>query len=151
MLSAETAASPAVVDRSGDTSITSLNPADGSVAGVVRRATVADVDAAVARAWTAFKTRSWRHLRLDRRADTLYEIGRRILLERETLARLQMADSGKPLKECQHMVDSAAGTFRYYAAVCETLQGELTPARGDYFSMAVSEPFGVIAAITPWN
>jgi betaine-aldehyde dehydrogenase len=62
-----------------------------------------------------------------------------------------MADSGKPWKECLHMVDTAAGSFRYYAAVCETMSGEITPARGDYLSMAIAEPFGVIAAITPWN
>lgn len=133
------------------TEIISINPADGSVAGVVRRATAADVDAAVARAWDAFRNQPWRKLRLDQRATTLYEIGRRLLLEREPLARLQMADSGKPWKECLHMVDSAAGNFRYYAAVCETLVGDVTPARGEYFSMAISEPFGVIAAITPWN
>ena len=46
---------------------------------------------------------------------------------------------------------SAAATFRYYAAVCETLGSELTPARGDYLSMTVHEPYGVVAAITPWN
>ncbi len=131
--------------------IVSIDPAFGSVAGSVRRATVADVDAAVAAAWEAFRHSPWRKLRQDQRAGTLYEIGRRLLAEREQLAKLQMADSGKPYKECLNMVDSAAGSFRYYAAVCETMQGELTPARGEYFSMAIAEPFGVIAAITPWN
>lgn len=131
--------------------LTSINPADGSIAGVVERALPADVDAAVAVAWDAFRNKPWRKLRLDQRATTLYEIGRRIGAEREPLARLQMIDSGKPWKECLNMVDSAAGHFRYYAAVCETWQGELTPARGEYFSMAIAEPFGVVAAITPWN
>lgn len=131
--------------------IVSINPADGSTAGTVRRATAADVDAAVATAWDAFRRQPWRHLRLDQRATTLYEIGRRLLLEREPLAKLQMQDSGKPWKECLNMVDSAAGSFRYYAAMCETLVGQVTPARGEYFSMAIAEPFGVIAAITPWN
>src|SRR5690606_14333492 len=54
-------------------------------------------------------------------------------------------------KECYNMVDSAAGHFRYYAAVCETWQNEVTSPRGDYFSMALAEPFGVVACITPWN
>src|SRR5690606_39670599 len=71
--------------------------------------------------------------------------------ERESLARLQMVDSGKPMKECLNMVDSAAGHFRYYAAVCETWQNEVTSPRGEYFSMALAEPFGVVACITPWN
>jgi len=140
--------------RTGDggaASITSINPADGSVAGTVARAMPADVDEAVAAAWQAFRTQPWRRLRPDQRAATLYEIGRRLKAEREPLARLQMADSGKPWKECLNMVDSAAGHFRYYAAVCETWQNELTSPRGDYFSMALAEPFGVVAAITPWN
>ncbi|HEY4542386.1 MAG TPA: aldehyde dehydrogenase family protein, partial [Noviherbaspirillum sp.] len=135
----------------GSDVITSINPADGSVAGVVTRALPKDVDEAVAIAWDAFRTKPWRKLRLDQRATTLYEIGRRLAAEREPLARLQMADSGKPWKECLNMVDMAAGHFRYYAAVCETWQNEMTPARGEYFSMALAEPFGVVACITPWN
>ncbi|MVW72797.1 aldehyde dehydrogenase [Bordetella sp. 15P40C-2] len=131
--------------------LTSINPADGSVAGRVTRATPADVDAAVAVAWEAFHHQPWRHLRPDQRATTLYEIGRRLTAERESLARLQMIDSGKPWKECLHMVDAAAGHFRYYAAVCETWQNEVTSPRGEYFSMALAEPFGVVACITPWN
>ena len=131
--------------------LVSINPADGSVAGVVARASPHDVDRAVDIAWDAWRTKPWRKLRPDQRASTLYEIGRRITAERESLAQLQMLDSGKPLKECFNMVDSAAGHFRYYAAVCETWQNEMTSPRGEYFSMALAEPFGVIAAITPWN
>ncbi len=131
--------------------ITSINPADGSIAGRVARATPEDVDDAVAVAWEAFRNKPWRTLRPDQRAATLYEIGRRLLAERDALARLQMADSGKPLKECLNMVDSAAGHFRYYAAVCETWQNEVTSPRGEYFSLALAEPFGVVACITPWN
>lgn len=137
--------------QDGDSVITSINPADGSVAGIVTRARLQDVDEAVAMAWDAFRHRPWRKLRPDQRALTLYEIGRRLAAEREPLARLQMQDSGKPWKECLNMVDSAAGYFRYYAAVCETWQNEMTSPRSEYFSMALVEPFGVIAAITPWN
>jgi len=131
--------------------IVSINPADGSVAGRVTRATVHDVDAAVSVAWNAYRNAPWRMLRPDQRATTLYDIGRRLSAERESLARLQMLDSGKPWKECLNMVDAAAGHFRYYAAVCETWQNEVTSPRGDYFSLALAEPFGVVACITPWN
>ncbi len=131
--------------------ITSINPADGSVAGVVTRATSTDVDDAVAVAWDAFRHQPWRNLRMDQRAATLYEISRRLKAEREPLAHLQMLDSGKPMKECLNMVDMASGHFRYYAAMCETWQNEMTSPRGEYFSMALIEPFGVIATITPWN
>ena len=131
--------------------LVSINPANGSIAGRVVRATVADVDTAVQVAWEAYRNKPWRNLRPDQRAGVLYEIGRRLTAERDALANLQMLDSGKPLKECYNMVDSAAGHFRYYAAVCETWQNEVTSPRGDYFSMALAEPFGVVACITPWN
>ena len=131
--------------------ITSINPADGSTAGLITRASVQDVDTAVALAWDAFQNSPWRTLRPDQRATVLYEAGRRLTAERKALAHLQMIDSGKPMKECLNMVDSAAGHFRYYAAVCETWQNEMTSPRGEYFSMALAEPFGVVACITPWN
>ncbi len=131
--------------------IQSINPADGSIVAEVVRATPEDVDTAVKVAWDAFHNKPWRGLRPDQRATVLYEIGRRIAAERDSLAHLQMLDSGKPLKECINMVNSAAGHFRYYAAVCETWQNEVTSPRGEYFSMALAEPFGVVACITPWN
>ena len=135
----------------GGKTISSVYAGDGSVIGIVARATARDVDDAVAVAEDAFRNSPWRKLRPDVRANTLYEIGRRIAVEREPLAHLQMLDSGKPMKECQHMVDNAAYFFRYYAALCETWQNEVTSPRGEYFSMSLAEPFGVVAAITPWN
>lgn len=132
-------------------SIPSIYAGDGSVIGIVARATPRDVDDAVAVAEKAYRTSPWRKLRPDQRATTLYEIGRRVAAEREGLSRLQMLDSGKPHKECQNMVDNAAYFFRYYAALCETWQNEVTSPRGEYFSMSLAEPYGVIAAITPWN
>jgi len=137
-------------DGAGQT-IRSIYAGDGAVIGVVARATPRDVDDAVVVAESAFRKSAWRKLRPDQRATTLYEIGRRIAAERDALSRLQMLDSGKPLKECQNMVDNAAYFFRYYAALCETWQNEVTSPRGEYFSMSLAEPYGVVAAITPWN
>src|SRR5690606_38924766 len=82
--------------QDGAAVIASINPADGSVAGIVTRALPQDVDAAVDIARDAFLHKPWRKLRPDQRAITLYEIGRRLAAEREPLARLQMLDSGKP-------------------------------------------------------
>ena len=46
---------------------------------------------------------------------------------------------------------SAAATFQFFAAACETLEESITPSRGDFVSMSVYEPMGVVVAITPWN
>ena len=43
------------------------------------------------------------------------------------------------------------GSLPFFAAVCETLESEVIPARGNYFAFTLYEPVGVVAAITPWN
>jgi acyl-CoA reductase-like NAD-dependent aldehyde dehydrogenase len=67
------------------------------------------------------------------------------------LAQLQRLDNGKPIKECRALVASAAGTFQFFAAAAETWEDAMTPARGDFLTLSVHEPLGVVGAITPWN
>lgn len=131
--------------------LVSIDPADGSEAGRVPVTSEAELDAAVRRARHAFETSGWKSMLPHRRALVLSAIAAGLEHKKEALAQLQMRDNGKPLAECRAMVDSAVGTFRYYAGVCETLETDVTPPRGDYVSFTVLEPFGVVAAITPWN
>lgn len=131
--------------------IVSIDPADGSLVGAVPATPPGEIDGVVERAWSAFRTSSWRAMAPQRKALVMQEIARSILAEKETLAHLQMRDSGKPLAECRAMVDSAAGAFRYYAGVVETMETELQPSRGEYVAMTVVEPYGVVLCITPWN
>src|SRR3546814_20353599 len=105
-----------ISDWSSDVCSSDL-PADGSVAGQVVRATPEDVDTAVSVAWDAFRNKPWRHLRPDQRATPLFEIGRRILAERDSLARLQMLDSGQPYKDRPNMRPSASIYFPSYPLV----------------------------------
>lgn len=129
----------------------SIDPADGSEVARVPCTTRAELDTMVERAWHAYRTSGWKSLLPHRRATVLHAIADRIAAEKESLAQLQMRDNGKPLAECRAMAESAIGTFRYYAGVCETLETEVTPPRNDYVSFTVLEPFGVVACITPWN
>jgi len=131
--------------------IVSIDPANGEVVGRVRSTTREELDALVRHAWSAFRDSGWRSLLPHRRALVLQAIADGLAAEKEDLARLQMRDNGKPLGECRGMVEAAIGTFRYYAGVCETIQTDVTPQRGDYVSFTVLEPFGVVACITPWN
>ena len=64
---------------------------------------------------------------------------------------VQSRDTGKTLGETRALALSAAGTFRYMAALLETMEDALTPSRGDYLTFSVHEPLGVVAGITPWN
>lgn len=129
----------------------STDPATGEVVGRVRVTTPAELDAMVARGWQAFHNSGWKSLLPHRRALVLQAIADGIAAEKESLATLQMRDNGKPLAECRGMVESAIGTFRYYAGVCETIETDVTPQRGEYVSFTVLEPHGVVACITPWN
>lgn len=131
--------------------IVSYNPADGSVVGTVRSATPEEVSNAVDRAWSAFHNSGWKELLPHRKAAVMHEVARRLRAEKSSLAPLQMQDNGKPMAECLGMVEAAAGAFQYYAGVIETHETEVTPSRGEYLSMTVLEPYGVVLAITPWN
>lgn len=129
----------------------SINPATGALNHEVAVAGAAAADVAVRNAHDAARSRAWRQMLPAQRGAILARIADGIERQSETLARLQMLENGKVWRECQVQVKSAAATFRYYAAVCETTGSEVTPARGDYLSMSVYEPYGVVAAITPWN
>jgi betaine-aldehyde dehydrogenase len=137
--------------RTTATELVSINPANGLEVGRVAITTPEELDATVARAQAAFERSGWKDLMPHKRAEVLNAIANGLLAEKESLATLQMQDNGKPISECRGMVDYAVGTFRYYASVCETLETDVTPRRGEYLSFTVLEPCGVVAAITPWN
>jgi betaine-aldehyde dehydrogenase len=130
----------------------SLFPADQSVNVQLQVADLADVEDAVQAGERAWRDPAWRDRPPHQRARVLYRVAALIEARRDELARLQTRDNGKPLAETRALVDSAAGTARYFAAVCETLEGELpTPRSRDFTTFSTYEPIGVIAAITPWN
>ncbi len=141
----------AVDGEAGIAPLISMNPATGETNHEVAAAGSRLADRAVNNAHEAVKQRAWRDMNAPQRARILSRIADLMERDSEPLARLQMLENGKVWRECQAQVKSAAATFRYYSAVCETTCSEVTPARGDYLSMAVYEPYGVIAAITPWN
>lgn len=126
-------------------------PADGSTVATLHAATAADVDEAVQTAERVRLQPAWANLKRHERATILHRIAAGIRERAEDLAQLQRLDNGKPINETRALVASAAGTFQFFAAACETWEDTLTPARGDYFTMSVHEPLGVVGAITPWN
>jgi betaine-aldehyde dehydrogenase len=126
-------------------------PADDTVNAELAAANVADVEEAIEAADAARRRPEWSALKPHERAAILYRIASIIRRRAEELAKLQLRDNGKPISETRALVASAAGTFQFFAAACETLEETITPARGDYLTMSIHEPLGVIAAITPWN
>ncbi len=126
-------------------------PFDASTVATLHAATVDDVDEAVRVAEAARLKPSWAGLKPHERAAILHRIAAGIRARGEELAQLQRLDNGKPISETRALVASAAGTFQYFAAACETFEDAVTPQRGDFMSMSLHEPLGVVGAITPWN
>lgn len=126
-------------------------PHDGRTVATLHAATAADVDEAVQAAEAARLKPGWASLKPHERASLLHRIAQGIRSRAEELAHLQRLDNGKPIRECRALVASAAGTFQFFAAAAETWEDHLTPSRGDFITMSVHEPLGVVGAITPWN
>lgn len=135
----------------GGPEYTTEYPHDGSTVAALHAATAADVDEAVQAAERARRAPSWAGLKAHERAAMLWRIAQGIREQAEALAQLQRLDNGKPIKECRALVASAAGTFQFFAAAAETWEDSLTPSRGDFMTLSVHEPLGVVGAITPWN
>ncbi len=126
-------------------------PHDGSTVATLHAATSADVDEAVQAAEAARWKPNWARLKHHERAALLHRVAAGIRANAEGLAQLQRLDNGKPIRECRALVASAAGTFQFFAAAAETWEETLTPSRGDFLTLSVHEPLGVVGAITPWN
>lgn len=131
--------------------ITSIFPADGSVNRVLKGASQEDGLRAIARAKAAQADPAWRALLPHERAHYLYAIADGIEANIERISTIQTLDTGKTLTETRALAASAAGTFRYFGAVAETMDDTLTTPRGPALTMSVWEPLGLVAAITPWN
>jgi len=129
----------------------SRNPASGAVNHYFHAAGASEIAQAVQAAEQAFSDRHWRHMAVAARGSLLRKLGDLLDRHAPELATLQMQENGKTYRQCLAQAKSAAATYRYYAAVCETLPSEMPPARGAYLSMVMHEPYGVVGAITPWN
>jgi acyl-CoA reductase-like NAD-dependent aldehyde dehydrogenase len=137
--------------KGGGDRYATLYPASGEPVTWLHAASVADANQAIEQADHAFRSSGWAQRKPHERAAVLYRVAQLIREQAEELAQLQRLDNGKPITETRKLVASAAATFQFFAAACETLEETITPARGDNLTMSVYEPMGVVAAITPWN
>ncbi|GAA1885025.1 aldehyde dehydrogenase [Streptomyces durmitorensis] len=128
-----------------------VDPATGRVIATVHAVSLDEVAEAARGAAEAAADPRWRDLLPHRRALLLHRVAELIEESTDDLAALQTADTGKALTETRALVGSAAATFRYTAAALETAEEAITPSRGDYVTLSVYEPIGVVGAINPWN
>jgi len=95
--------------------------------------------------------KQWRTLPAKSRSDILESWHQLLLENSEDLARLMTAEQGKPLFEARGEVGYGASYLKWFAEEGKRVYGDLIPANTDRRSIAIKQPIGVVAAITPWN
>jgi aldehyde dehydrogenase (NAD+) len=135
------------LERSAGGERTHLDPATDEILGRHQLAGPDEVDLAVDAARGA----------VDAVADPLH---RRTLLwsladgidtAGDDLAALMSLEMGQPFRAARAGVAHAAEWFRYFAGWADKLDGTVVPAGGAVLDYVLPKPYGVVAAITPWN
>ena len=131
------------------TILSSINPLNGAVIGSVETTSPDEIPDLVARARAA--QGPWAALGLEGRAELLGIAAHRFVQESESLGRLMTEEMGKPLKEAIPEAGTIGTGLRgELKEIVEALKSE-TFQQGPLRSVVHHDPFGVCAAITPWN
>ncbi|NNH68499.1 aldehyde dehydrogenase family protein [Nocardia uniformis] len=130
--------------------ITRENPAHPSeIVGTVSVTAPDTVDAVVRQSHREF--RDWSTRSLDHRLDALAAAADALDAKADELATLLARESGKPVTDCRGEIGFAATYLRWVrdnaprvlaVSVVDDAQGRI---------VCTAAPFGVVAAITPWN
>ncbi len=125
-----------------------VSPDTEQVIAKVPDATAEDADAAVAAATRAWP--NWAALAPTERASYVNNIAFIIEQNRDDLALLDAIDGGAPIGIMAMDVNHAAAVCRYFAGLALETKGYSVPlTSGTHFT--VREPYGVVAAIVPFN
>ncbi|MCO7246706.1 aldehyde dehydrogenase family protein [Halomonas sp. Mc5H-6] len=128
-------------------------PATGEPLARIARCQSDHIDAAVKAAKQAFSGQSgeWASWSARRRSEWLLRFADTIEAHQEQLARLECADTGKPMTQAKGDIAACARYFRFYGGAADKLHGETIPFETDFAVMTLREPYGVCAQIIPWN
>ena len=127
---------------------TIIDPATALPITSISRATVDEVDAAIARAVVA--QRAWAELPPAARADALRSFARVVEAHVEELATLEVRNSGHPISSARWEASHVAQVLNFYAGAPERLSGQQIPVAGG-LDVTFHEPYGVVGIIVPWN
>jgi acyl-CoA reductase-like NAD-dependent aldehyde dehydrogenase len=138
------------VDGAGTDRYEVISPVTGARIGSVAVPVQSDIDSAVAAANAA--QQKWAGVNVWERAKVCHAIGDAITARRETLARLQTLEQGKPLTESMADVDESATLFHLHAEDAVRMTGETIASTDSHKRMwTFYRPVGTWAIITPWN
>ena len=125
-----------------------INPATGEPMETIEHASIEQADEAIARAKTA--QAHWAGLAPADRAAILRKFAQVVDADLETLAALEVRNSGHPITQARWEAGHVARVLEYYSAGPERLIGKQIPVAGG-IDITFHEPLGVVGIITPWN
>ena len=135
-------------DDGGTVAVT--NPANGQTIGTVPMCGTGETVRAIAAA--AVAQRAWRDVPTKERAAVLRRLNDLMLANQDDLALIMTTEQGKPLAESKGEIAYAASFIEWFADEARRTYGDAIPApTGDRRILALKQPIGVTAAITPWN
>jgi len=124
-------------------------PANGELLSTFVEANQEDVDDAVKAAWKAFGT--WKKVNPSERSAVMMKWADLIDQNLDTLAMTLCLDGSKPIRESAMEVNRAADLLRYYACAVRTVEDRATMIDDNTLGISLSEPYGVVGLIVPWN
>ena len=128
----------------------SHSPANGELVGTLQLSNAQDVLDAVDAADRAFD--KWRKYPAPKRAELIYRVSDILRAHKQEMGELLTREMGKVLPEALGDVQEAIDMAAYMAGEGRRLNGLLVPSElPSKWGMAVRDPLGVVAAITPWN
>jgi len=125
-----------------------VNPATAEAMETIEHTTLEETDDAIAAAKSA--QRSWAGLPPAERAEILRSFADEVLGDVETLAALEVRNSGHPIAQARWEANHVRSVLEYYSAAPERLMGKQIPVAGG-IDITFHEPLGVVGIITPWN
>ena len=138
------------VDADSGATIGVLNPATHEEIIAISNAGAAETRCAIEAAEIAFAR--WRQVVAKERSAILKRWFSLIMANQEDLAQLMTAEQGKPLAESRGEVAYGAAFVEWFAEEGRRIYGDTISANNpNQRIVALKQPVGVVAAITPWN
>ena len=128
-----------------------VDPSNGEAIASVPKATLADVDAAVAASRAALNDPSWSAMDPAERGRILQRMAAVTYAEAKRLATLESRNNGKTFREALSEIRYGAWTLEYFAGAADKIEGATIPVPGDRLNYSLRQPLGVTAHIVPWN
>lgn len=127
-----------------------LNPATLEVLASVADCDETDVASAVKAAKAS--QHAWWRIPGAEKAKLLREVGTKIRAKEKELASLLTQESGKAFCESMDCIEWIAACFEYYSEVTRRSFGNSVPPVAPHqVNFTIKEPYGVVAAIAPFN